>query len=142
MDYLDKADPIVLAVIAGIVGGMTRALFSGTENLELPQYLKVDGKHQISLGFLKYCWVGVVAAVATWSLATATNDNAGVLGIAIISGFTSVYFFEKLKEREKAIEERDRLADTLSDEIDALLAVRLGKTLREEVATGEQSHER
>lgn len=105
-------EELIVAAGAGLFGGFTRAAAHG-EYVERPRY--IEGK--LFLGVIRFCWFGVIAAIIAWGGTAAADNIIGIIVLGLTSGFGSVWFFEKLKEREDAVEERSRMVDELAKDI-------------------------
>jgi ammonia channel protein AmtB len=119
MQFLNTQDPFWLALVAGAIGGLVRAVVKS----ELVAENTPNRFFRIIWQVIKHLFFGIVTGGVIWTLSESTDDNLGVFAIGVISGFAGIYLLDLFAENRETHERIAGITKQLALQNDMLEAM-------------------
>ena len=119
MQFLNTQDPFWLALVAGAIGGLVRAVVKS----ELVAEDTSNRFFRIIWQIIKHLFFGIVTGGVIWTLSESTDDNLGVFAIGVISGFAGIYLLDLFAENRETHERITEITKQLALQNDILEAM-------------------
>lgn len=149
---IQTADVFIIAAIAGVFGGLTRAIIYSrfTQRYIYLQELKIDGQEtgvlksrgitKIFENVYKICiemFLGFVVGVIVLLLSRVSSDNEAILVVSFLSGLSAPFVIQKFIENRQTRQSLNAFAETIAKDNDIMQkAIQIVQSNSEDMVNG------